>query len=517
MTTAILGLDGGSFELINKWMEKGSLPNIRQLCEEGVSSDMQSCLPPVTCPNWKCYATGKNPGKLGVFWWEKILREENKIVNTSSSHHFDGKEFWRFMDDEVAIVNLPTSYPPEEINGIHVSGGPGSEQSGYTYPEDLEKDLNSKYNYQIHPENMSLLSKDSPDNKCVDEIYELIDERFDLIEDLIQSNDYEFIHLTVFYLNVLQHFYWDHDVVKKAWNMIDSRIGEIMENGSLDHIFIMSDHGSNKIETEFHINTWLEENGYLVTKKGATDALHKLGVTRERVRPILNKLGLEWWARRLVPKRVQNLLPDTEGSVKKSGKEDVIDWGKSKAVASGQGPIYILETDDESRDKIKQQLISDLDGLNDGDNRIIEHAVPARDVYNGKYVNEGPDIVLDQASGIHIDGSIGSSEIFSEPDRWLGENKDTGMFIAHGESINEDSEITDMHILDIAPTVLHLMGYKVPSNMDGEVHKELFKQDSDPKEREVRVDEVKGTKSNEKKKVDGSDVEERLEDLGYMG
>ena len=81
--TIVLGLDGANWALLEPWLEAGNLPNIQSLREEGTWSDMESCLPPVTCPNWRCYSTGKNPGKLGVFWWEKI-DTNNRTLSTPS-------------------------------------------------------------------------------------------------------------------------------------------------------------------------------------------------------------------------------------------------------------------------------------------------------------------------------------------------------------------------------------------------------------------------------------------------
>jgi len=515
MTTVVLGLDGACFELIQPWIDGGLLPNFAKLTEEGVTEDMQSCLPPVTCPNWQCYATGTNPGKLGVFWWDAVDREKHKIENRSAASDFYGTHYWHYLDGKAAVINLPTSYPPSEIDGIHIAGGPGAEQTGYTYPESLEADLERKYEYAVHPEKMSLLSANDPNNACIDEIYDLIDSRFKVLEDELE-NDYELIHMTVFYLNVLQHFYWDQDVVKQAWTKIDERIGQILSNDGVDNLIVMSDHGSNEIETTFRINTWLEQSGYLHTESGVSDYLHQVGITQERVRPVLAKLGVEWWARRLLPERIQMYLPDKEGSVDKSGKEKVVDWERSQAVASGQGPVYVLSDDPEKREQIANELIEDLECFTDqSDNHIFDQVLPSSEVYHGSYVERGPDVVLDQAPGVHIEGKIGSESMFGSPSKWQGENKDTGMFMGYGPDIDENANIADMHILDLAPTILHLHGVDVPEGMDGEVRRELFAPDSEPGSRDVsRVETIATTSENRESAK--HEVTERLEDLGYM-
>jgi len=516
MTTVVLGLDGGCFELIQPWIDDGSLPNFSTLTEDGAATDMQSCLPPVTCPNWQCYATGTNPGKLGVFWWEAVDEDEQRIENRSAASDFDGTHYWHFIDGETAVINLPTSYPPSAVDGIHVAGGPGAEQTGYTYPESLEEELEEKYDYAVHPEKMSLLSGDNPDNECVPEIYDLIDSRFDVLEDKLTEGEYEIIHVTVFYLNVLQHFYWDMDVVKRAWEKIDERVGQLLEMDELEHFIVMSDHGSNEIETTFRINTWLEQHDYLQTKSSVSDYLHKVGVTQERVRPILAKLGVEWWARRLLPERVQMLLPDKEGSVDKSAKGDVIDWKRSQAVASGQGPVYVLSDDPGERERIVDELVADLEEVTDEDGRsVFDQVLRGEAVYSGPHTDRGPDVVLDQAAGVHIEGKIGNDEVFGAPGKWHGENKDTGMFIGYGPDVDDTATLPNMHILDIAPTLLHLHGEDVPKRMDGEVRRDLFDSASKAANRKVsRVDigDVGRSGSRTVKR----DVTDRLEDLGYM-
>ena len=67
--TFVVGLDGASWRLLDPWIEAGDLPNLAALRAEHTWAETESCLPPVTFPNWKCYAAGKDPGGLGVFWF----------------------------------------------------------------------------------------------------------------------------------------------------------------------------------------------------------------------------------------------------------------------------------------------------------------------------------------------------------------------------------------------------------------------------------------------------------------
>jgi len=517
MTTVILGLDGAGFELLDPWIDH-NLPHLKEIRSNGISAKLQPCYPPVTCPNWQCYAKSKNPGKLGVFWWEEVDREKNTINHTSSVNDFDGNFYWDYMDDQRVVLNLPTSYPPPSTNGVHVSGGPGAEQTGYTTPSSFEDTLYEEYDYYVHPKDISELSPNNPNNECVNEIYRLIDNRFDVLIDIIEDEDYNFVHMSVFYINMLQHFYWDHDVVKTAWERIDRRIGDLIQSDDLNDLIIMSDHGSNKVDTWFRINTWLENHGYLVTESGMSDWLAKTGITKNRARSLLGTFGIEWWARKIVPARIQAMLPDTDGTIDRGAKSHVIDWDNSKAVASGQGPIYILSTSPEERKKIQKDLINELSGLRNEEGRLVlRDAFPAEEIYEGPHVSEGPDIIVDQASGVHVDGGIGSNQTFDQPKKWAGENTMSGLFMAYGENVAENWKRDQIQITDIGPTVLHLRNNPIPDNMDGEVLLDLFVQDSDARKRNPQISSYVETQIQEE--TDSrikSDVGERLEDLGYL-
>ena len=109
--TVVVGLDGGHFELIQPWIDDGKLPNIERAIETGVSTDLDSVLPPVTSPNWKSYATGKNPGELGIFWWENIDVENERVYYPTERKNAHA-EFWELIGEKESagiVVGTPTT------------------------------------------------------------------------------------------------------------------------------------------------------------------------------------------------------------------------------------------------------------------------------------------------------------------------------------------------------------------------------------------------------------------------
>lgn len=466
--TLVIGLDGANWELVDRWIEARELPNLKKMKENGMWSDQESELPPVTFPNWKCYSTGKDPSQLGVHWFEKVDKEKEDIRIIDSTE-FDSKEIWDYLGEKykVGIINMPTMYPPKKVNGFMVCGGPSTTEGeyrsvsgGYTYPEELEMEL-EEMGYRVHPENIPTKNKES--EKEVEEILGLIEKRFDLAERRLDEVD--FLHITLFYLNVLQHFFWDGEPTRKAWKLIDEKLGEFMDKDV--NIILMSDHGCCEIDTVFNINTWLEREGYLKTKKTTEDFLSKFGLTKERAFETAKKLGIAQFLIKIIPDSIQKILPREEG-VKRERKAEKIDWKKSDAFAGNQGPIYVLNKEKEGEIKDKLEKLKGTNGK-----EVAGAVYKFEDRYGKEPDKNSPDLIVDQREGVHIDGAIGPEKAFDENDRWRAENKKTGLFLAYGENF-KDGYIGKTSILDLAPTILDLYGIEMPEDMKGRVLEEIY-------------------------------------------
>ena len=487
MKTVVIGLDGAGFELIDPWIENGDLPNIARIKQEGVWGDMKSVLPPVTSPNWKCFSTGKNPGKIGIFWWENI-DWRNRKVYYPAVRKLENREIWDYIGDagmKVGVLGMPTTYPPKSVNGFFVSGHPDAQKTGFTYPVELEKEL-KRNGWKNHP--ASIIDIDRA--KACRELYEMIDTHFHTAKRLAAKYNVDFLMTAVFFSNVFQHFLWNSSETKEAWTIIDRHIGKFMKLGC--NVLIMSDHGSNKIETVFNINTWLEQEGYLRLNPYLADNLYKMGINQHSLAKFASRLGLLGLLRKIVPRRLVKNIPSESGEIQKEAKTNKIDWKKSKAFASGQGPIY-LNPGNADNEVLKQEIKRKLEGLinpSTGE-KVIENVYSKEEIYNGKYLHEAPDLIVDQAKGVHIPGGIGQRDVFDSPRRWQAENKKFGIFMAYGSDIKQVGEVENVSILDLAPTILHLMGIAIPADMDGRVLEQIFAIDSKAAKHPIHFVEVK--------------------------
>jgi predicted AlkP superfamily phosphohydrolase/phosphomutase len=501
METIVLGLDGANWDLLEPWLEAGNLPNIQSLREEGTWSDMESCLPPVTCPNWRCYSTGKNPGKLGVFWWEKI-DTENRTLTTPTSRSFKSSNYWDYLNDAgktVGIMNLPMSYPPFEVDGWMIAGGPGSEQDDYTYPSTLEDELEER-DYRLHPK-VPVTSNE--DREAASAIIDLINDRFNTFREFLSDHPVDVAHLTVFYINVLQHFFWRDDVTKRGWKVIDEHIGEIRDAYPDATLFLISDHGCTDVDTVFYANSWLEEQGYLTTTSAA-DVMNSVGINKQQLSKLAHRLRIHGLVTRLAPERLTDSIPENDEGFKRKQKVEKVDWAQSKAIASGQGLIYVIDNDSET----KEQLLSDIESLTDDTGRSIAREVlPREEVYTGSHVDEAPHIIFDQRPGVHTSGAIGSNPVFGDDSQWEAENIRTGLFLADGPDVTAMELPDHLSMPDVAPTVLHSADCPIPTDMDGEPV-DLLSGWSVEERDSIPFESIGGQSGNE--------VQERLEDLGYL-
>jgi predicted AlkP superfamily phosphohydrolase/phosphomutase len=521
MTTITIGLDGANWDLIGDWLESGRLPNLRRLVDDGVGGVSESCLPPLTVPNWKCYATGKNPGKFDVFRFDRIDTDERAHVFHDATD-FRSAELWDYLNDagmSAGVLNKPSTYPPKEIDGFVVAGGPDASESayrsldaGFATPPDVERFLREELDYRVHPSPM--ISPTETGEREVGAVLDLVDLRFEAAERLLEREDPDFLHLTVFYSMALQHYFFDGDPVARAWERIDDNLGRFLDDGH--DVLVMSDHGTWHVDTVFYVNVWLAANGYLAIDGGVDELLQTLGVTRERALAVAKRLGMVETLSRVVPERLQRVVPWEEG-VKRDRVLSVVDWDRSLAVASNQGPIYLTRSpDDAGYESLRDDLIDELEALrHPATGRPVVKAVHrGEEYYEGPYAGNAPDLVLDQGENVHTSDAVGPDEWYADEGVWLGGNMPEGVFLFSGPSFRSGGLDGRASITDLMPTLLHAMGAPVPTDVDGEVL-DVFADGSDPAGRAV---ETRPPLSGDRDGGDAGDrgVEQRLADLGYL-
>jgi predicted AlkP superfamily phosphohydrolase/phosphomutase len=292
----------------------------------------------------------------------------------------------------------------------------------------------------------------------------------------------------------------------------------------------MSDHGFGPMNRIMYVNNWLAQQGYIQFKANSQSKLrlllHQWGVDVHTVYGWAKKLSLDKVIRKL-PQSVQEVGVKTA-----SLTFDDVDWSRTAAYSFGNfGRIFInlrgrepmgcIEAG-EAYEDIRTRIIEDLKQIHEDGQPVVTGVWKAEEVYCGPYLAQAPDIVFtlrDWEYGTAPNYEFASNQIFSAPLANISANhRLNGMLIAWGRDIQQNTQITGANIVDMAPTILHLIGLPVPADQDGQVLKRLFKPESAVYQREVVRSSVSddAEKSSSLGAEDEQIILERLENLGYV-
>jgi predicted AlkP superfamily phosphohydrolase/phosphomutase len=503
----VIGLDGATWNIIKPLINKGRLPTIGKLLKEGTTSNLESSIPHVTFPAWKCYSTGKNPGKLGVFWWLNIDKTSKK-VRVNDSRSFKSKEIWDYLsycNISVGIIGMPTTYPPKKVNGFMISEF-NPLNAEFTYPRALKQDLkiNLGYNNEFidyHGGNADAVLKHN---------MELINQRFEAANYLMEKYNPKFFNLTIFHIDAMQHFFWKFmekrdrkygSAIEESWKLIDRNIARLLREHTDNntYIFLMSEHGFTSLKAIFNINKWLINRGYLVLNKdiGLKPLLYRIATIIGIRGSFIEKLKKISF--------LKSILGDSS-SILSDSTEHLIDWEKSKVIPTGGGLLYINLATSEDYGEFRKKLINEIKSIsNPSSGESLAKEIYQREkLYTGQYIENAPDIVILPNEGYEIKSSfIGDLwEFIPKEEGWSGVHKLHGIFLAHGQNIKKGIKLKGVKIYDIAPTILHIFGIPIPDEMDGRVLTEIFEEDSEPAKRKpIYVDSSYYEEMSERKKL----------------
>ncbi|UCH37697.1 MAG: alkaline phosphatase family protein, partial [Candidatus Bathyarchaeota archaeon] len=291
------------------------------------------------------------------------------------------------------------------------------------------------------------------------------------------------------------------------------------------YLFIVSDHGCKKIERELSINTWLEKEGFLSIKRKQAASMDSFLL---RAANYLMKKGYRSVLRSAARIFARIIGRDITRSRVSGQILEKIDWAKTKIygyTVSGSSfmGLWLNRTQyDESitEETVKSELnniVQKLTLLDDPDTgrRVISNIHFRDEIYHGPHVDALPDLVIEAAPEYAIVSGLYP---------WIiGHNESYihalfGTLIAYGPSIAQGKRIT-ADIQDIASTILHIMDLPLPSDMDGNVIKELFKPNSELYQKSVTYSTMTKARSIEHhidSKAETEALEERLRGLGYL-
>jgi len=158
----VVGWDGGTWSVAEPLARAGRLPTIASLREGGAFGTLESVPNMNSAPAWSTIATGLNPGRHGIFYFDERVPGSygRRIINAQRR---DGATLWRMASEagrRIAVVNVPISYPAEPVNGFLVAGldTPATSLPGFAWPGDLTGRYHDLFRgYEVEPQAPTLM------------------------------------------------------------------------------------------------------------------------------------------------------------------------------------------------------------------------------------------------------------------------------------------------------------------------------------------------------------------------
>jgi len=455
----VIGLDAAPPELVFEEF-RDELPNLRRLMEHGVYARMESSHPPITIPAWMVMVTGKSMGRLGLYGFRHRKPGTYNDIWIASSFSVKEKTVWDILGEngkKVIVVGVPPTYPPKPVNGYLISCfiTPSTEKD-YTYPRELKDEIERLVGEYI----IDVQFRTEERDKLLKQLYEMTEKRFRVIEYLMTTKPWDFLMFVEIGVDRIQHAFWKffdknhhlyvpgnkyENAIRDYYKFIDEKVGGLLKHIDDETVVIVvSDHGAKRMKGAFCINEWLIKKGYLVLKK--------------KPEKVISLEGVE------------------------------VDWSRTRAWGwggyharifinvKGREPQGVVPP--EEYESFRRKLIEELKSIRgpNGEEWKTEVYTP-EELYPDGIANY-PDLT------VYFDdlywrsaGTIGHNTLYL-PENDIGPDDAVhskyGIFIFYDPQRKVGKMIRDVSILDVAPTILKVMGFPVPAGVEGKPIEEVF-------------------------------------------
>jgi len=429
---ALIGIDGASFNQL-KIVQK-HIPNIEKMINTGLIGDLQSILPPVTFGAWNSLISGQNPGKHGNL-------DMFRINKNYELHPYVSPYGYRVYDEFTfpILINYPASYPRQPKKGgfiVHSWLSPNKEKA---FPK-MAKSLNNYDKYVFGIPKSNRIYRNLLYNKIINDYIEIEKKRMELSIEAINKYEPNFFSVVfntldwVFHdisgcISPIQRYY---NQIIKMYKTLDLYVGWFKKH--FENVIIVSDHGFDKKDCIFYLNSFLRNKGWLNTCKDNSND---------------------------------------------------IDYSRTAAFSiNNYGGIYINDdrfakcvVNSNERNIIINMIINDLKECNKTyKNRIFKHIYKKNDIYFGKYMTTFPDIIIDWNDNVHGHMNFTKKIVFQDgfnvENLFFNEfiikygHKRNGLIIGSGKEL-PTSEVMNATVYDLVPTILTLFDIAIPKKIDG--------------------------------------------------
>jgi len=452
---AIIGLDCAEPSLVFDQFA-GHLPTLDGLRQRGVFGRLESVIPAITVPAWSCMLSGRDPGALGIYGFRNRADFSTGRLTTADSRAVKAPRLWDVAGEHgltSIVLNVPGTWPPPSVRGALVSCFlTPNPQVAFTSPPalkaELTRELGGPYPFDV----TDFRSEDK--SRLLAELDAMTAAHFRAARWLIDRQpDWRLFISVEIGVDRIHHALWRHfdpqhrqfvpnspyaNAILDYYQRIDGELGALIAQFPDDtHVFVVSDHGARRMDGGFCLNEWLIREGYLVL-----DGPPPISPTR------LDQLRVDWSRTRAWG----------DGGY----------YGRLFLNIRGREPEGAVDAEDAPA--LLAELRAKLEALPDDLGQPMgTRTFTAHELY--PQVNGIPPDLLIYFGDLawRSIGTVGWNTVYRlENDT----GPDDANHAQHGILIYAppkgslgDRELDELHLLQVAPTALRLLGLPVPGDM----------------------------------------------------
>ena len=448
----VIGLDCAAPQLVfDRWLDE--LPNLKELTARGRYGVLRSCDPPITVPAWSVMTSSRSPGALGFYGFRNRKDHSYDAMAFADSRSVQVPRVWDILSSRgrpVIVLGVPQTYPVSQVHGVMVSCflTPDTNRQ-YTYPASLKQEIEGLVGeYMVDVPNFRSDDK----AQILRDIETMTERRFRVAEHLLETRPWDLFFMVEMGTDRVHHAFWRYDdpehrlyepgnefetAMLDYYKGIDEKLGRLLAFADDDTaVLVLSDHGAKRIDGGICVNEWLRREGYLalLEEPAAPTAL----------------------------------------------KPDMVDW--SRTIAWGEGGYYCRlflnvagrepegQVAPEDYERVRTEIKEKLEALGDENGDPIGTVAHRPEELYAERNGVVPDLMVYfgdlywRSQGQVGTGTVHVFENDTGPDD--ANHAHEGMYVLVSEGV-EPGPGEERQIVDIAPTLLTLLGEPAAAEMEG--------------------------------------------------
>jgi len=484
-----IGLDAAEATLVERWAAEGKLPGIAALEQDGSAYRLENCWRTLPTAVWPELTSGRAPAKVALYFPPSQLRTGENAPRRVTADEVDPEGFWTIASDagkRVAAVDLPWTITPRDLNGIFL-GEWGTHDRWFgtsCFPSTLTDDVRTRHG-------------DYPVHLCDDDYGASVPERERLVRDLLLAVDYE----TELLLDLLGRDDWDlfacafgqfQCVGHNLWGFmetaepvpdslrtavfdvharVDAGIARLREAAGPDAVsVVVISHGMGQFVGGHQL---LSE---VLVRLGAGSGAGSVAGIRSRL-----PIGVRSKLRALTPGPLRRRLQKAAGSLPAP-----LSSPQTKAAALPADVNGYIRLNLEGREPngsvapgadADAELATIAEALRElelpaGGERIVDEVLVAAETFGPDRHPDVPDLMVSFRHDLGkldtcVSDRIGLVRVPARVVNRSGDHTGEARLWLAGGHVPASGMRRQAHSLDVAPTILSLLGVPVPDRLDG--------------------------------------------------